>query len=72
VGREKRWGRWRFRGSLRPKSAGMEDNLPKKKQKERVLSLEEARIVWRAAETPGYPFGPTYQLFLLTGCRPGE
>ncbi len=52
--------------------AGMEDNLPKKKRKERVLSLEEARLAWRAAETLGYPFGPAYQLILLTGCRPGE
>ena len=33
---------------------------------------EEARIVWRAAEALGYPFGPAYQLILLTGCRPGE
>lgn len=31
--------------------AGMEDNLPKKRAKERVLSLEEARIVWHAAGT---------------------
>ncbi len=53
-------------------ATGMEDNLPKKKQKERVLSLEEARIAWRAAGTLGYPFGPTYQLIMLTGCRPGE
>jgi len=53
-------------------ATGMEDNLPKKRQKERVLSLEEARIAWRAAETLGYPFGPIYQLILLTGCRQGE
>ncbi|HZF27211.1 MAG TPA: integrase family protein [Steroidobacteraceae bacterium] len=53
-------------------ATGMEDNLPKKKQRDRVLSLEEAQIVWRAAETLGYPFGPAYQLILLTGCRPGE
>lgn len=51
---------------------GMESNLPKKRKKERVLSLEEARIVWRAAGTLGYPFGPAYRLILLTGCRPGE
>ena len=51
---------------------GMEDNLPKKKRKARVLSLEEARIVWQAAPTLGYPFGPAYQLIMLTGCRPGE
>jgi integrase len=53
-------------------ASGMESNLPKKRQKDRVLSLEEARIVWGAAQTLGYPFGPTYQLILLTGCRPGE
>jgi integrase len=53
-------------------ATGMEDNLPKQKQKERVLSLGEARLAWRAAGTLGYPFGPTYQLILLTGCRPGE
>jgi integrase len=52
--------------------SGMEKNLPKKKQRERVLSVEEARIVWCAADTLGYPFGPAYQLILLTGCRPGE
>jgi len=51
---------------------GMEDNLPKKKRKARVLSLEEARIVWQAAPTLDYPFGPAYQLMMLTGCRPGE
>jgi integrase len=53
-------------------ASGMENNLPKKRRNERVLSLDEARIVWRAAETLGYPFGPAYQLILLTGCRPGE
>jgi integrase len=52
--------------------AGMQDNLPKKRRKERVLSLEEAQIVWQAAGTLGYPFGPLYRLILLTGCRPGE
>jgi len=52
--------------------AGMEDNLPKKRRKERVLSLAEARVAWHAAASLGYPFGPTYQLILLTGCRPGE
>jgi integrase len=51
---------------------GMEDNLPKKRAKERVLSLQEARTAWQAAQTLGYPFGPVYQLILLTGCRPGE
>lgn len=47
-------------------------NLPPKQAKERVLSLEEARAVWRAAESAGYAFGMHAQLMLLTGCRAGE
>jgi integrase len=53
-------------------AANMEKNLPKKKKGERVLSLEEAREAWRAAGDLGYPFGPAYQLDLLTGNRRGE
>jgi integrase len=59
-------------GKLRRESnpvANMEKNLPKKKRGERVLSVEEAREVWRAAGDLGYPFGPAYQLMLLTGHR---
>jgi len=37
-----------------------------------VLSLDEARIVWRAAASAGYAFGTHVQLMLLTGCRAGE
>lgn len=51
---------------------GMESNLPKKRRRERVLSLEEAQIAWTAAGTLLYPFGPVYQLIMLSGCRPGE
>ncbi len=47
-------------------------NLPKKRQGDVVLSLAEARIVWRAAEITGYPFGTHVQLMLLTGCRLDE
>lgn len=53
-------------------AANMEKNLPKKKRGERVLSLLEARAVWRAAGDLGYPFGPVYQLDLLTGNRRSE
>src|ERR1700688_4106879 len=38
-------------------ASDMEKNLPKKRKKDRVLSLEEARIVWRAAGSAGYAFG---------------
>jgi integrase len=53
-------------------ASGMEKNLPKKRKGERVLTLDEAREAWRAAASLGYPFGPAYQLIMLTGCRPGE
>ena len=47
-------------------------NLPKAKHREVVLSLNEARLVWQAAESIGYPFGTHVQLMLLTGCRLDE
>jgi hypothetical protein len=40
--------------------------------RERVLELDEAQAVWGAAGSLGFPFGPAYQLMLLTGCHPGE
>ena len=40
--------------------------------RDRVLTMDELRAVWRAAETLEYPFGPLYRLLLLTGCRRGE
>jgi integrase len=53
-------------------ASDMEKNLPKKRKKDRVLSLDEARTVWRAASSAGYAFGTHVQLMLLTGCRAGE
>jgi integrase len=53
-------------------ASGMEKNLPKKRKRDRVLSLDEARIVWRAAGSAGYAFGTHAQMMLLTGCRAGE
>lgn len=50
----------------------IDKNLPKKRQREVVLSLKEARLVWQAAESIGYPFGTHVQLMLLTGCRTSE
>jgi len=50
----------------------IEKNLPKKRQGDVVLSLNEARLVWDAAEATGYPFGTHVQLMLLTGCRLDE
>jgi len=50
----------------------IDKNLPKKKSRDVVLSLNEARIVWQAAQATGYPFGTHAQLMLLTGCRCDE
>jgi integrase len=38
-------------------------------QRERVLSDDELRIVWAAAEAASYPFGALVKLLLLTGAR---
>jgi integrase len=38
----------------------------------RVLSEQELRAVWNAAEDYGYPFGSIVQLLILTGQRRGE
>jgi integrase len=40
--------------------------------RERVLSDDELRIVWRAADSIGWPFGPIVKLLLLTGARRDE
>ena len=37
--------------------------------RERVLSDDELRAVWLAAEALGQPFGPLVQLLVLTGER---
>ncbi|MER8859458.1 tyrosine-type recombinase/integrase [Mesorhizobium sp. M0757] len=44
----------------------------KPQSRDRVLSLDEIKAVWKAAEKCGYPFGPMAQLLLLTGQRRDE
>lgn len=43
-----------------------------KQPRQRVLSDAELAALWRATEEVGYPFGPLYQLLLLTGARKNE
>jgi integrase len=43
-----------------------------KRPRQRVLSDAELAAVWHASEKLGYPFGPLYQLLLLTGARKSE
>ena len=47
--------------------SSMERNLPCNVKRTRVLNLEESRDAWRGAADIGYPFGPVYQLDMLTG-----
>ena len=43
-----------------------------KQPRQRVLSDAELAAVWNNSEALGYPFGPLYQLLLLTGARKSE
>jgi integrase len=45
---------------------------PKTGDRERVLSLDEARRIWAATSRLDYPGGLVVQLLWLTGCRRGE
>lgn len=40
--------------------------------RDRVLTDDEIKLFWAACETIGQPFGPLFQLLLLTGQRRGE
>ena len=40
--------------------------------RERVLSMDELKAVWKAADKVGYPFGPMVQLLVLTAQRRAE
>jgi len=42
------------------------------KSRDRVLDTEELRLVWRAADGLGFPFGPIVKLLVLTGQRRSE
>lgn len=44
----------------------------KETSRDRVLSDDEIRWLWKAAEATGQPWGPLAQLLLLTGQRLGE
>ncbi|MCW1984383.1 UNVERIFIED_ORG: integrase [Sphingomonas sp. R1F5B] len=47
-------------------------DLEKNEEAGRALTDDELRHIWKAAGDLGYPFGPMFQLFMLTGQRRGE
>ena len=42
------------------------------RSRDRVLSDDELRLVWNAADADGWPFGPIVKLMILTGQRENE
>jgi len=47
-------------------------NRERQRSRTRVLSMEELRAVWQCAQGLEYPFGPYFQLLILTGTRRSE
>lgn len=45
------------------------DLIGNKEVRQRILSRDEMRLFWRAADEMGYPFGPLFRFLLLTGQR---
>jgi len=48
------------------------DLIGQRHARDRVLTDDELRALWRASDGVGYPYGPLYRLLLLTGLRLGE
>jgi integrase len=48
------------------------DLIGERYARDRVLTDDELRALWRAIERLGYPHAPLYRLLLLTGLRLGE
>jgi integrase len=46
--------------------------IGRKKHRERTLSDDELRALWKASGRLGYPFGPLYRLLILSGARLSE
>jgi integrase len=49
--------------------AGLEHPAKGKPQRDRVLTADEIKTLWKAADEMAYPFGPMAKLLLLTGAR---
>jgi integrase len=56
-------------------AVGVPDPDPRKREartRDRYLDDDEIRLFWPACETIGWPFGPLFQLLMLTGQRRDE
>ena len=69
----RRMGRWAVRRDLVDTSPFSDIDAPADKvMRDRVLTPDEIREVWKAAGIEGYPFGSAYRMLLLTGQRKSE
>jgi integrase len=72
VGKIMNWHATRDDDFLSPIVRGMQRQSQKERARHRVLSDDELRAVWAAAESMGAPFGKLIQFILLTATRRGE
>ena len=67
-----RWAENREIVDRNPVARLRRDDLRPNRDAGRALKDDELRAAWKAAAGLGYPFGPLYQLLMLTGQRRGE
>jgi integrase len=60
------------RGIIESTPVALVERPGEETRRERTLAADEIRAIWRAAEGLGYPFGPFFEITLLTGQRRDE
>jgi integrase len=60
------------RGIVESTPVALVERPGKETRRERTLTADELQVVWSAAGELGYPFGPFFQLAMLTGQRRDE
>jgi len=60
------------RGDLASSPMSDMESPPTLESRDRVLSDEEVKSIWNAANKMGYPFGPMFRLLITTGQRRDE
>lgn len=72
----RKWGNMLFQWGVREgrvKANPFRDvQAPKLGKRDRYLEMDEARAAWAAAYAMEYPWGPAFQILMLTGCRENE
>ena len=66
------WAKGRKMIAISPLEGVAKPTSEKNRYRKRVLDNRELAIVWKAAQTLGFPFGPLYRLAILTGARRNE